>query len=804
MDFVFGLLNNEIVLYGLGAVVLIVAYQRLAPMIRMRTPAGGGTFSVDGLLSMLLGARYADAKRQKAVMREKKLGNFLAAGRLYEDAEQLDSAVEAYVAGDEFFAAAQVLERQGKGERAAETYLQANDYKKAAQLFTEVGKAGRAAELFLEKGNTLEAARLFAQAGQSNRAADLYMKAGYPLRAAEAFEKHGDFLKAAEAYEKHFTENVTFATTYSSTAKSADHKSALLAGRLFQKAGDQQRAYQIYSRGSYFKEAAGALENLGQSAMAAELFMRGEDPERAAIAYEKAGDRVKAANLRGEVALKSERVAEAAAFFKQGQDYQRSAELFESIGMLSEAAGSYEAAESWVAAGGVYIRAGLKERGAAAYERGNDFETAGKLYEEAGNGRKAMEMFARAGLTFKSGEAAANAGDRERAIAQLQRVGPGDENYRAATELLARMFVESKMPALAIERLEKVLGQEPVSAASLDLYYWLAIAHETAGSGATALGIYKKIQAEDLSYRDVAQRTARLQASPSGVPAAPLPLPVPPPPKATAAPVVPAASLAAGATPATNPAGPPTPAISGTAARLRFVLRDELGGGPFGVVHRGEDLVEQKIVALRLLSPELLAIEGALAAFTADLKASAQVAHPALVRTLGFVELSGRRAIVTEWVTGRNFGEALQAGHKLPPAQVLSLGRALFQALQAIHAKGLVHGSLQPTNVMVAAGQVRLTDLGLGRVRQRFPAKYRAPGGGYTVAADLYAAAAVLYHLLAGANPTGPAAPSPPSSRVAGVPAPLERALLRCLEPQPNARPRTAEEVLQDLLAPPA
>jgi serine/threonine protein kinase len=281
-------------------------------------------------------------------------------------------------------------------------------------------------------------------------------------------------------------------------------------------------------------------------------------------------------------------------------------------------------------------------------------------------------------------------------------------------------------------------------------------------------------------------------------------------PAAGQAPVPAPAARAQAPAPRTNPAAPPAPApatavppgAQGTAGRLRFVLREELGRGPLGVVHRGEDLVDPKIVALRVLAPELLAIEGALAALTADLKACAQVTHPALVKTLGFVDLQGRRAIVSEWVSGRNFGEALQAGHKLPPAQILSLGRALFQVLQAIHAKGLVHGSVQPSNVMVSAGQVRLTDLGLGRVRQRFPGKYRAPGGGYSVAADLYGAAAVLYHLLAGSNPTGPALPTAPSAHVAGVPAPLERALLRCLDPLPANRPASAERVLQELQAP--
>src|SRR3972149_4894143 len=126
--------------------------------------------------------------------------------------------------------------------------------------------------------------------------------------------------------------------------------------------------------------------------------------------------------------------------------------------MMAEAAGAYEAGESWAAAGGVYLRAGLKDRAASAYEKAGEHETAASLYEQLGDGRHAGELYGLAGLTFKSGEAAALAGDREKAIALLQRVPPGDENHRAATLLLARLFIETERPALARERLRKANG----------------------------------------------------------------------------------------------------------------------------------------------------------------------------------------------------------------------------------------------------------------------------------------------------------------------------------------------------------
>jgi serine/threonine-protein kinase len=833
MDFLVSFLNNAYLPWLLLAVALLVGYQKLAPRLKIRAP--GMSFTLDDVAGKLLGPRYAAAKVDRAVARLKKQGNYLAAGRLYEEHERLAESVDAYSEGREFFAAASVLERMGRGEKAAELFLQAGDHKKAAQVFVQAGKPARAAALLLERGNNLEAARLYGVANQWAQAADLYMRSGYPLRAAEAYEKTGEFLKAAECHEKHFMENVSYATTYSSTAPSQDVKSALMAGRLYEKSGDPQRALQVYQKGGYFKEAASVCLELGQYDKAAELFMRAEDPASAASAFEQGGDPVRAATLRGEVAFKQDRAAEAAAFFQQGQDYLRAAELFESVGMLKEAAGAFEAGESYAAAGGVYVRAGLKERAAASYARAGEFETGAKLYEEAGQGQKAAELYERAGLTFKSGEAAARAGDRDRAIQLLQRVGSQDENYNAATELLARLFIESGRPGLAVERLQKVIAGQPVGAATLDLYYWLAAAHETSGDARAALDLYKKVQAEDLHFRDVEARVARLQAQVVGGASAPpsraaaLPVaavavtPQPLPAAAGAPPAAAKASAGGGnaSAPAANqpvpqpapstPAAPrpgaaastPGPAAKSGARVPRFTPREEIGRGPLGVLYRGEDS-DGRNVALRVLPPGLLAGDGVVHALVAGLKAASQLSHPNVVKVLGFMELGGQRCVVTEFVAGRNFAEALKAGHKMTFQQVHGLGRVLAQALSTIHGKGLVHGSVQPSNVMVASGVVKLADLGLGRLAQtqNAPDAYQPPESRLGPAGDLYALACVLYHLLTGVHPRtqpqGSALPLP-SKQAIGVPEAFDKLLLRCLHPREELRHPSAEAILREL-----
>lgn len=810
MDLIFSLLSSQYALYALALVALIVAYQRLGSNLRIRVPGLG--LSGDELLAKLLGPRFRQAKLEKAAKQRIKQGDFLAAGRLYENAGEDQKAIEVLTEGKEFHAAASLLERSGKTERAAELFLEAGDYKKAAQMFTDSGKPLRAAELFLQRNNTMEAARLFSVAQMWERSAELYLKGGYPLRAAEAFEKQGNFLRAAECHEKHFDENVTYATTYSSTAQSADHRSALLAGRLFQKAGNLQRAYQAYAKGSYFKEAGAACLELGNYAKAAELFLRAEDPEKAAGAWEQAGELVRAATLRGEVALKADRVAEAAACFQKGQDYLRAAELFESVGMLAEAAGAFEAGDSFAAAGGVYLRAGLKTRAAQAFEHAREWETAAKLFEEAGEMGQAVTLYERAGLTFKSGEAAMRAGERDKAIALLQRVGPSDENYRTASEHLARLFIEADLPALGIERVQKTLGNEPVSNASIELYYWLAASFEAAGQAPQALALYKKIQAENLAFRDVPQRVARLQ---SGAVAAPGPPTRPVAP--SSAPAAPRAASPAGVTSTaapTSPAAPrapapqppaPVAAAAAPAARpaRRFVLREALAETPLGAWHRGEDEAGQS-VSLRVLPAELLAEPGVPQALAADLRAAAQVQHPNLLRPLGLVEVEGRRTLVSEWWAGRPLAEPLARGQRLPFPQVLTLARLVFPVLAALHARQVVHGGVEPATLLAGAGTVKLAEVGLGRLRQRFPSSYRSPENSFDAGADLYATCASLYHLLTGVAPhtlpQGVGLPLP-SARATGVPEAFDSLLVRGLHPRRESRPAEASAYLAVLQA---
>jgi serine/threonine-protein kinase len=207
---------------------------------------------------------------------------------------------------------------------------------------------------------------------------------------------------------------------------------------------------------------------------------------------------------------------------------------------------------------------------------------------------------------------------------------------------------------------------------------------------------------------------------------------------------------------------------------------------------------------MRMIPAALLAPAGLLAALAADLKAASQVSHPNLVKVIAFTEWKGERCLVTEHVPGRNFAEAIASGRRLGFQQVHALGRVVAQVLGVVHGKGLVHGSVRPSNVMVASGVIKLADLGLGRLARSVAENpsYRAPEGSLGAADDLYALCAVLYHLLTGTHPLslpqGAGLPLP-SQLAPGVPEAMDKLLLRGLHPRPELRLESASDLLAEL-----
>ena len=320
--------------------------------------------------------------------------------------------------------------------------------------------------------------------------------------------------------------------------------------------------------------------------------MRAEDPaQRRAGATTKAGDTAGRANLRGEVALKEERIAEAARFFQQGQDYLRAAELFESIGHAGRGRRRLRGGrELGRGRQRLHPRRAQGPRGRELRARRRPRDGGASSTRRSGQGGKAIELYEKAGLHLQERRGGGarrrpRQGDRPAAA----RGGRTTRTTRAATELLAQLFIEAGMPALAVERVQKALGGQPVSAANLDLYYWLARRPEAAGNARRGAGHLQEDPGRGPAVPDVGTRGAPGEGG--SVP------PLPPP--RCSAPSAAARRAPAARRRAASPAAPPAGGGSGGRTRPRFVAKEEIGRGPLGVVlpRRGPDRRPQRRAA---------------------------------------------------------------------------------------------------------------------------------------------------------------------------------------------------------------
>jgi hypothetical protein len=124
-----------------------------------------------------------------------------------------------------------------------------------------------------------------------------------------------------------------------------------------------------------------------------------------------------------------------------------------------------------------------------------------------------------------------------------------------------------------------------------------------------------------------------------------------------------------------------------------------------------------------------------------EAEALARLDHPHIIRVIEVIEDGGRPAIVMPLAAGGSLAELLAGDHALTPGELVAIAAPIAEALASAHARGLVHGDVKPTNVLLTAdGQPLLSDFGAGAGEGTAP--FVAPevlaGGRATAASDVY------------------------------------------------------------------
>ena len=256
--------------------------------------------------------------------------------------------------------------------------------------------------------------------------------------------------------------------------------------------------------------------------------------------------------------------------------------------------------------------------------------------------------------------------------------------------------------------------------------------------------------------------------------------------------------------------------LPGTILAGRYRMIGLLGRGGMGEVYRADDLTLGQSVALKFLPRDVEAQPDRLERFLTEVRMSLRVTHPNVCRVHDIGQAEGRHFLSMEYVDGEDLASLLRRIGRLPEDKAVEIARQLCAGLEAAHAEGVLHRDLKPANVMLdGRGRAKITDFGLagategiaGHEARAGTPQYMAPeqlaGGGLSRQTDLYALGLVLYELFTGkrAFEAGQIAdlarlqqstPTSPSAHVSHLDPAIERAILRCLAPNPANRPSSA------------
>ncbi len=263
----------------------------------------------------------------------------------------------------------------------------------------------------------------------------------------------------------------------------------------------------------------------------------------------------------------------------------------------------------------------------------------------------------------------------------------------------------------------------------------------------------------------------------------------------------------------------------------RYRIEWELGSGGMATVYLARDLKHDRLVALKVMGPELSAILGG-ERFHQEIRIAANLTHPHILPLFDSGDADGFLYYVMPHIEGESLRDKLAHEGELPIGEAIRILRDVVDALCEAHDKGVVHRDIKPDNVLLTKHHALVTDFGVAKAVSESTGAHQLTTEGMALGtpaymspeqaaadkhidhrADIYAVGALAYELLTGRPPfTGTTlqeilsaqltrVPEPVTKYRESVPRALEQLVMKCLEKKAADRWQSAEELLPQLEA---
>ena len=260
-----------------------------------------------------------------------------------------------------------------------------------------------------------------------------------------------------------------------------------------------------------------------------------------------------------------------------------------------------------------------------------------------------------------------------------------------------------------------------------------------------------------------------------------------------------------------------------------YEVYSKLGADATGTICKARHLESAADVALKIMHAAAMQDPAFLNRFIEEGKLATSLDHPSLKKLYEVGVEEGRYFYSTEYVEGASIRRIIESGRLFTPVQALDVAIQIASAIEYAHSRGVVHGDLRPSNILITVdGQVKIDGMGMakdvaGNLRrlaatgETLPL-YLAPELAVNPdrpepAADIYSTGAVLYHMLTGQPPYKGESPLEVLMRVSeetpasvhernpDVPPFLSGIVSRMLSPEVKDRQESAADLLLELRA---